>query len=189
MNKLFLFTIISLVYSYHLFANNHVKHLINNGQIYKEEMTIPLESDIEIKAYRVKELIEKNGLITWVGKVYGDHLGLVVLTQNDQFDLYGSIYAFSKSYTLSPTTNLKSIDNVSALEVSNRQEPGIESLDYITPETTYRKVQKVQAAATSSADNGDVVDLMVVYTADAAAETSDIEAQITNGFQVNINSF
>ncbi len=136
----------------------------------------------------IRDRVEQNasGSISWIGHVQDMEGTIIVLVRRDEM-LTGLITTPVGSYRVTYLGD--GVHAVQQMDPAYVLPPVAGVLrDYLVPEITARK--NAGATAVSAADDGSVIDIMVVYTDDAADATilSEIEGAVAWTNQSYINS-
>lgn len=149
----------------------------------KKQIDFKVRDGLIIKTSQI-EIIEHDLLrYTWKGKVLGDDLGLVTITVGKDRSLYVNIYAFGTYYRLVPIKNQVWIHQL--LEIESLMSAQGEQDSIPVSATDLIRAQSVQAVlsdrpSASTATDGTVIDVMVVYSSAANDASTDIRAQINS---------
>ena len=159
---------------------------INEQELQKNLIRLNLFPDASMIV--VRDRIERNasGSLSWIGHVQGMEGTIVVLVMGDD-RMTGIITTPERSYRVvylgDGVHAVQQVDSAHAL-------PPVAGVlrDYLVPEIAARK--NAGATAVSAADDGSVIDVMVVYTDDAADATilDEIEGAVAWTNQTYINS-
>lgn len=160
---------------------------IDYDRLQNDKLILNLFPDAVFNVDRLR--IEKNasGSISWIGRVEGMEGTIIVLVLWDEM-LTGLITTPVGSYRI--TYLADGVHAVQQMNPAYALPPVADMLrDYLAPEIIAAR-EKAGATAVSAADDGSVIDIMVVYTNDAADATilSEIEGAVAWTNQSYINS-
>ena len=160
---------------------------IDYGRLQEARLTLNLFPDAQFSVQRLRVEHNASGSVSWIGRVVGMEGTVVVLVLREE-KLTGIITTPVGSYRVihlaAGVHAVQQMDPTYAL-------PPIAGMlhDYLVPEMTAAK-KRAGSTAVSAADDGSVIDVMFIYTDDAADATilSEIEAAVAWTNQSYINS-
>jgi hypothetical protein len=143
-----------------------------------ESIVLNLFDDVTITAVREKVEHRSEGRYTWFGEVPGEEFNSVILTIENG-DLVGGVRTDGKVYDVRPLGN--GFHKVCQLDLSAF--PRGSFSDVRLPDWDLGKTPE-QWDSYNYRDDGETIDIMVVYTDDAARATSNINAEIQHAIDV-----
>lgn len=161
--------------NYKIVSLNNVKSLSSiNIQNLKDfsEILIPLNNDLQVLALNKKLIMRSDSDYTWIGEIDGDKLSSVLLTVKNGH-IAGEIRQGNHHYSLIPLSKnmnllVNEIGHSVHCELDNK-------MRHLKIDQNLERVN-----ADTNATQGEFIDMMVLYTDDAALNMSSIETVIEN---------
>ncbi len=152
-----------------------------------ESIVLNLFDDVSISAVRDRVEERSESRYTWFGHVSGRGYSSVILTIENG-DMAGQISIGGWTYHVRPVGN--EIHVVSELDLSAiPPAPPCESPPHQYPDKSSISAEQYTAAPQLQNDDGSTIDVMVVYTDDAARAVANIEAEIQLAVDVTNKSY
>ncbi len=159
---------------------------VDYGQLQRDRLLLNLFPETALPVVRTRLVKNASGSVSWIGRVQGMEGTIVVLVLRDEM-LTGIITTPAGAYRVRYLQD--GVHAVQQMDPAFALPPVAGALrDYLIP--AIAGPRRAGAAADAAADDGSIIDIMVVYTDDAADATilSEIEGAVAWTNESYINS-